>query len=134
MGIPAGAVDGGAIEVGEQPVIVALGDGIELVVVATGAVQRGSQPDRAQGLGLVEEVIDAVLLRDAPAFAIDGVVAEKSGGEALLEGGFGQKIPGKLPEGELVEGKVAVERFHNPVAPRPHGSFAVALVAVLESA
>ena len=100
------------------------------MVVAPGAVEGGSQPDRGHRLGLVEEIVDAVLFCDAASLAIDGVIAQETRGEALFIGGSWKPVSGDLPDGELVEGQVAIEGVDHPVAPRPHGALAIALVSV----
>jgi hypothetical protein len=126
--ISAAAVDGRLVEEGEEAEVVALGDGVELVVVAARAGEGESEPDGADGLGHVEDVLDAVLLGDAAAFAVDRVVAEEGGGERMP--GLGEQVARDLPDRELVPGEVLVEGPDHPVAPGPHGAFAVALVAV----
>ena len=126
----AAAGDGGLVEEGDEAVVVAHRVGIELVVVAARAVHRRGEPDGADGLGLLEEILDAVLLRDAPALAVNHVVAHEARGELLVARGVGEQITGELPEGELVVRQVVVERLHGPITPRPHGALLVALVAV----
>ena len=64
------------------------------------------------------------------AFAVDGVIAEKTGGEFLFEGGIREKITGDLPDGEVVVGEVAVDGIDDPITPRPHGAFFVALETI----
>src|SRR5262249_42835745 len=118
------------IEVRKQTVVILLQDRIELVIVTAGTAHREAQPHSRGRFGLIEHVLDAVLFRDAPALAVDHVIAIETRGEALLARRFGQKIPGELPDGELIEGEIVVVRLHHPVAPRPHRALAVALVAV----
>ena len=43
---------------------------------------------------------------------------------------IGQQVAGELLDGELVEGHVAIEGVDHPVAPAPHVTLAVGLVAV----
>ena len=47
------------------------------MIVAAAAVEGQPEPGGADGLGHVHDVIDAVLLRDASALAVDGVVAAR---------------------------------------------------------
>src|SRR5215468_620739 len=111
------------VEEGEQAVIVALRQGVELVVVAAAAVEGEAQPDGAGRLGHVHYVIDAVLLGDATALAVDRMIAAERRRQLLLRRCPGQEVAGQLPDGELVERQVAIERVNGPVAPRPHGAF-----------
>ena len=73
------------IEEGEEAVVVALGDGIELVVVTVRAFERESQPGHAERAHAIGHVLDAILFVDDAAFGIDDVIASETGGDALLE-------------------------------------------------
>ena len=66
-----------------QTVVIALRDGIELVVVAPGAAERQAEEDRAGGVGDVVEHLLAALLQ------VDGVVLV---GEAAVEAGGDQRL------------------------------------------
>ena len=76
---------GDVVEEGEELVVVALRDRVELVVVAAGAFDREAEPGRADGADAVGDVFDAVLLVDDAAFGVDDVVAAEAGGDALIE-------------------------------------------------
>ena len=128
--IAASTVYGRLVEEGEEAVILLLGQRIVLVVVTATTVEGETHPDRAGGLGHIHHVVHAVLFRDSSAFAIDRMVPQEAGGELLLGGGIGQEVAGQLPDCELIPGDVSVEGVDHPVAPWPHGAFAVALVAV----
>ena len=100
------------------------------MVVATTAIERQAKPNRAHGLGHVEHIIDAILLGDAAALAIDHVVAVEAGGQNLFVRRIRQKITGQLLNRELIERHVVVERTNHPVAPGPHRTLTVTLIAV----
>ena len=108
------------IEDRQDGVVIALGDGIELVVVALGAIQGEPQPDAPDRIDAINDALDAVLLdRIGLSPGLRGI-AVKASGQALFVGCFGQHIARQLLDGELVEGLVAVKGPHYPVAPRPN--------------
>ena len=119
-----------AIEEGREGVVVGLGDGVELMGVALRAAEGHAQPRGAHGVHAIEHVIDARFFGVTAAFAVGHVVALEAGRELLLRRGVREKIAGELLEGELVVRDVAVERFDDPVAPRPVGPGGVRLEAV----
>ena len=124
------SIDGRLIEERREAVVVALAERVELVVVAAAAIEGEGQPDGSGRLGHVHDVIDPVFLGDAAAFSVDGMIAQKGGGEPLFVGGCRQEVARNLPDGEFIPALVAVERADHPVAPRPHGAHAIALVAI----
>ena len=128
--VATGAGFGHLVEDVVEGEVVALGEGVVLVVVAAAAVEGGGEPEGAGGFDAVEDVFDAGFLGDAAALAVVHVVAVEAGGELLVEGGVGEEVASDLFEGELVVRLVGVEGVHDPVAPGPHGAFGVALVAV----
>ncbi len=76
------------VEEGEEPVILALGERVILVVVALGAADRQAEEDRARGVDPVDDRVDPELLDvDAP-FLVDLRVAVKTGGDPLGERGI----------------------------------------------
>ena len=80
-----GLVD--VVEEGEEPVVVALGDRVVLVVVALGTADRQAEEDRARRVDPVDDRLDPELLDvDAP-FLVDLRVAMKAGGDPLAERG-----------------------------------------------
>ena len=100
------------------------------MIVTAAAVEGQAHPNSADGFGHVEDIVDAVFLGDGSAFPVDGVVAEEAGGDFLFEGCLGEQVAGDLPDGEVIVGKIAVEGLDDPVTPRPHGSFGVALKTI----
>ena len=128
--VAAAAVDRRMIEERGELVILALSEWIKFMVVATTAIERQAKPNRAHGLGHVEHIIDAILLGDAAALAIDHVVAVEAGGQNLFVRRIRQKITGQLLNRELIERHVVVERTNHPVAPGPHRTLTVTLIAV----
>jgi hypothetical protein len=111
---------GNIVEEGEEAVVIALGDGIELVVVAMSAAKREAEPRDADRIDAIGDVLDAIFLFDDAAFGIDDVIAKETGGNALVERGIGEQVPGDLLGDELVVGEIAVEALDHPVAPAPH--------------
>ena len=118
------------IEVRRELIVFALRERIEFVIVAAAAVEGQPHPDGAGRLDAVLHVIDARLLGDAAAFAIDHVVAMKAGGDELRRRRIRQQVAGELLDRELIERHVLVERVDRPVAPIPHRARRIALVAV----
>ena len=128
--ITASTVDGALVKEGVETIIFFLGERVVFVIVAAAAVEGQAHPNGSDGFGHVEDVVDAVLFRDAAPLTIDGVIAEKAGGEFLLEGGVWKKVAGDLPDGEVIVGEVLVKGFDHPVAPGPHRAFAVSLKTI----
>ena len=78
------------VEDRQDRVIVALGDGIELVVVAFGAIQGEPQPDAPDRIDAVNDSLDAVFLhRIGLSPGLRGI-AVKASGQALLVACLGQ--------------------------------------------
>ena len=121
---------GDVIKRREQRVIIALGDGVEFVVVALGAGDGEAEPVGGGGVDAVEEGDVALFFGDGAALAVEEVVAVERGGDALVDGGIGQEVAGELLDAELVEGLVGVEGADDPVAPDPLEGVAVLLEAV----
>ena len=118
------------LEEREHRIVVAGGNRIELVVVTACAIERQSEKGGAKGGDAVGDVGDTVLLFDDAALLVLVVQAVEGGGEALRFGRIRQQVARELPGGELVEGKIFVERLDHPVAVSPHGAGPVHLVAV----
>ena len=83
-----------AVEEGEHPEVLLLGDGIVLVIVALGAGDRAPEPDGSGGLDPVQDSRHPVLLRVGPTLGVDHGVAVESGGDLLL--GSGRREAGLL--------------------------------------
>ena len=88
------------MEEGVELVILALGDRVELVVVALGAADGQAEPDGARGVDAVDDVGGLVLGGDRAALVVDHVVAVEPAGDLLLERGVRQQVAGKLLDGE----------------------------------
>src|SRR5262249_39703801 len=97
-----------------------LRDWVELVVVATGAADRQSEPADADHLRPIDDLFDAILFQVGPPFAIAERVPQEAGGEELLLGWIRQEIARELFDRELIERQIAVEGIDHPlpVAPR----------------
>ena len=118
------------IEVREEPVKLLLRERVVLVVVAPGAAQSQSQPDRGGGLDAVDSVLDLVLVRIRAVLGIAAMVAIEARGDVLRQRWTGEEVARELLDREPVERHVGVERVNHPVAPAPHVPRAVVLIAV----
>ena len=128
LGVDALLVD--VVEEAEERIEFLLADRVVLVVVAAGASHRQAEEDGGRGLDAVDGVLDPPFLLDRPGLGDGAVVAVEAGGDLLGQGGVGEPVAGDLFDREAVEGHVAVERRHDPVAPGPHGPGEVVLIAV----
>ncbi len=111
---------GGVPEVRGHGIEIAGWDGIELVVVADGAIGGETEPDPGGGLDTVTGVVGQVFLLDRAALVGGGVASVESSGDELVVGGVREEITGELFNRESVEGLVGVEGPDHPVAVRPH--------------
>ena len=109
----------GVIEKGEQPEVFFMADGVELMRVALGALERESNGRFSEGVDAVENAFEAELLDDDGAFFVDHAVAHESAGDELVLGAVGDEIAGELFDQKLVIGHVGVERIDDPVAIDP---------------
>ena len=74
------------IEQREGLVILALGEGIELVIVAPGTAHRQPHPDREGRIDPVHDVLDGILFRDDASFRVATMVAVESCRDSLVQG------------------------------------------------
>ncbi len=121
---------GGAVEEGVEGIEFAVGDGIELVVMADGATGGQAHPGLDGGGSPFDGVAEDELGIDGTAFAGGDVAAIEPGGDPLIEGWVGEEIAGELFDGELVVGQVAIEGGDDPVAVGPHLAFVIEMKAV----
>ena len=121
----------GAVEEAEELVVLLLRDRIVLMVVALGAAGGEAQPRGGDGVGPVDELLEAGLGAVDAGFAVDEYVAMEPGGHALLSGWVRQQVAGDLLDGEPVEGHVGVEGVDHPLAVAPGvGPGLIFLIAV----
>ena len=104
------------VEVGEEGVVVLLGDGIEFVVVAAGAADGETEEKGAEGVGAVFDIADVNFLLDGAALGGGDVGAVEAGGDELGGGGIGEEVAGELLGDEVGPGFVVVEGVDDPVA------------------
>jgi len=137
------AVFRNVVEVGEDLIEFFLRDRIVLVIVTACAAHGQTEPDGCCRIDPVNDVFDLVLFRNDAAFGIAAMIAIESGCDQQVtfsgrntalaprvELGFGnEQITGKLLGRKLVEGHVCVVSVDHPIAPPPHGTGAVVLVA-----
>ena len=108
-----------------QGIELALGDGIELVVVASGASDGESEENHAGGIGSILGIDGFVFFRNDPAFVGGDVTPMKAGGHQPIQVRVRQQVPGDLLDRKLVEGLVPVEGPDHPIAIGPHLSIVV---------
>ena len=118
------------VEKSKQAVVVAVGNGVELVVMTLGAADAQAEQGRTGGGDSVEDRFDAELFRIDTAFLVDLGVAVEAGGCALSHGGLGQEVSGELLDEELIEGLIGVESSDDAIAVGPDGSRGIDAVSV----
>ena len=116
--VPAVGV-GGVVEDGVELEIFLLRERVVFMVVALGAGHRGAHPGAHRGVHPVHDRDRAELLVDRAPLVVRERVAVEGGGHPVVDGGIGQEVAGDLPDRELVERHVGVERADHPVAPAP---------------
>ena len=114
----------------EEAVVVALRERVVFVVVALGAFERGAEPDHAERVDAVVDLVHASFLRVGAGLDVRGCAAVETGGNALRLGGVRQQVASELLDGELREWHVGIERVHDPIAIRPKVAEVIALEAV----
>ncbi len=109
------------VEEREHPIILGLGQRIELVIVALGALNGQTEDALADGVHAVEHRFHAELLRiDAALFVNHGVAQEARRYSLILSWRSGKQIAGQLFDDELIVGQIAVEGVDDPIAIEPH--------------
>jgi hypothetical protein len=114
------AVPDGVVEDRKEPVVILLGDRVELVVVALGARDGEAEKGGAVGVDTVEHGLDAELLGVDATLLVDLGVAIEAGGDALGDRCVGEEVAGELFDRELIVGQVAIEGGDDPVAIFPN--------------
>ena len=97
------------VEEGEEAIVIALRDGVELVIVAACALQRKSERGHTQRAHSVHDILDAVFLVDDAALGVDDVVAAEARGDFLLQRRLRQQIARELLGEKTVVGQVGIE-------------------------
>src|SRR5205809_3603103 len=118
------------VEESEELTELLVSDRVVFVVVTASATDRQPEPNGRGRVDAIDDVLDGILFRDDPAFRVAPVVAIESGGDRLSERGARQHVAGDLFYRELIEAHVPVEGVDYPVAPTPHVSLAVTLIAI----
>ena len=118
IGRPAIAVRVDVPEKRQQRVVVALGDGIDLVVVAAGAIHGEPQEDLARG---GDQIIKLIVEREFPVgrIVVPNPQTVITGGDQTLGAAVGQFVAGQLFPNEPVVGFVGVEGADDVVAVPP---------------
>ena len=120
----------GITEKGCHGVVVLGGKGIELMIVALGAIGSQAKIDPSKGLDAVGSVVGQIFFRDRPAFIGGYIASLESRRDELVEGGLREKVSRKLPDCKIVVGNILVERTYHPVAIRMHLPVVVKVEAV----
>ena len=121
---------GDVVEVSVEAIELFLGNRVVLVVVATRATHRESEPNRRGGFDTVDGVLNLILIGIGAVLGVAAMVAVESGGDQLVERWVRQLVAGKLLDRELIEWHVAVECLDHPITPAPHVALLIVLVAV----
>ena len=110
--------------------VVGVRDRVELVRVALGTGGGEPEPGRARGAHAIDHREIPELERIDPALLVLHRVAMETGGDDVVGGGAREQVAGDLPDRELVERHVGVERTDHPVAIGPDLPLPVFLVAI----
>ncbi len=121
---------GGVVEEGVETVVLLLGDGVELVLVALGATGGQAEEHRRKGVGPVDRVDHPILVIDRAALAGGRMRSNESAGDLILELRLGEQISGELTDDELIERWVLVEQFDDAITVGPHLTIVVEMQAV----
>ena len=100
------------------------------MVVASPATDCQAEPHRARRLNSIDDVLNARLFSNAPAFAVQHVVPVKARRDKLILSRAFQVVAGNLLDRKLVERHVRIQRPDHPVPPRPQGPRPVLLVTI----
>src|SRR5207237_10730577 len=87
------------IEKRVELVVLLLGDGIKLVVVALSAADGEPHPHGSSRIDTVDNVGVVVLFGDGAALEVDHVIAIKAAGNLLLHAAAGKQVAGQLLDG-----------------------------------
>ena len=120
----------GLIVVGVELVVFALGDRIELVIVALGTFHGESQPNRTRGGDAIVQDVGAEFFHLRSSGEIDGNIAVESRCHKLAGRGIGKQVARQLFDGELVKRHVVVQGANDPVAIRPHRPQVIVLITI----
>ena len=121
---------GESLEDRPHRIVFALRQRVEFVVVARGAARGESEPDLRRRVEAVGRVACLHLVLDRAALGRREMIAVVTRGDELIEPRVGQHVASELLDGELVEGQVAVEGLHDPVAVGPDVADVVEVEAV----
>ncbi len=127
------AVAGGhvaGLERGGEGVVIRLGDGVELVVVAARAPDGEAQERRGGG---VHQIVDPLVLvfHRIVGLVVPSAESQEPGGDQGTLGAVREFVAGQLLQHEPIVGNIAVDAAHDPVAVLPGERLGgVALVAV----
>src|SRR5262249_52562012 len=122
-----------AVEKRGQAVVIALGNGIKLMIVAATAFERQAQDSRTESLNAVGDVFSPPLFLNAAALVSLPVETIKRSSQPLLTGGMLQQIAGELLGEKTIVRQVVVEGVHDPTPIRPGGAQLIALVTIAVS-
>ncbi len=107
-----------------------VGDRVELVAVADGALAGEPEPGVRHRGGAIDGVAEEQFFIDRSSLARRDVAPRETGGDLLVGRRIRQQVAGELPDRELVEREIVVEGLHHPVAVEPHLPLVVEVEAV----
>src|SRR4051812_7009177 len=100
------------------------------MAVATGTAHGEAHPRCCGGGPAIGDILPLIPLGDGAALEVDHVIAVEASGNFVAGSGAGQEVAGELEYGEAIKRHVAVEGLDNPVAPGPHVSVGIDVIAV----
>ena len=98
------------------------------MVMAAGATDCQTQPDRERRIDPVDYIFNLILLWNDASFGIAAVIAIETGSNPLLQCRLGEQVTRELLNRELVEGHIGIEGIDHPVPPTPHRSGTIVLI------
>ncbi len=92
------------VEERKELIVLALGERIELVVMAAGTTERDTHQDCRCCVNTISHVFNPVFFRDDSPFRIDHMVSIEARGNPLIERRFGKQVACQLFRHKLVKG------------------------------
>ena len=123
-----GLVD--VVEKCEQPVKILLRNRIVFMIVAARARQREAEEHRAHRLHAIGHVFHNPFVRNRATLGVDAVVAVEARGHLREKIAVRQQVARHLFGHKPIKRHIVIERLDQPIAPHPHVTQSIVLVAV----